>query len=227
MSNPEPQKSLLPESTYAPGDRSEADAFARKLFFISVGSAALPVLVAAGVMLQSGSALGPKPATSLAARRAPTPSLASTPTRTVAAKDTTPQSETPVVEPTPIRFTAYSTLADQVGQLQSLRAASDSLQGSELLRLALIPIPPTTSIREADLVTTEEPDTDSRPIVNATSHAKKIRAEIKTHPIAQHRHRPQKHTPPTLLARIGQSVKKGLIEAAKFPRQAMERRFWD
>jgi hypothetical protein len=108
-----------------------------------------------------------------------------------------------------------------------MQSGNDILQRNAPLSLALVSVPVTSSIHVADTVAVEEPNAQSRTPVAAASSAKKIRAEVHTHAIAHHRHRPQKHTPPSLLAKIGQSVKKGLMNVAKFPRQAMERRSWE
>jgi len=234
---------------------------ARQLFFISVGSSAVPVLVAAGIMLQGEHGLPSKTAqktsarsiVALAAKPNATPGSvtnADAPRERLAVTDTAPpptpmspaasevKEDSAVVQshdPAPsgelsqIRPQPFANPADVVGRLQTMQSGSDILQRDNLVSLALVPIPATSAVREsdADAVAVEERGAEPSATAVTASQAKKIHAEIKPHSIAHHRYRPQKHAPPSLLAKIGQSVKKGLMNVAKFPRQAMERRSWD
>jgi hypothetical protein len=47
--------------------------------------------------------------------------------------------------------------------------------------------------------------------------------------VAHHRHRPKKHTPEPMLAKIGRSITDGLkkAEAVIFPRPGKDRKVWD
>ncbi len=252
-----------PESTYLSGGNPAANREARQLFFISVGSSAVPVLVAAVIMLQGGHGLSSKTVSAPFAQKAPVraiaplaaephaapgsakvpappepfadhtaaprPALISSSTLPVKEDSVTtalPHSAT-VAELSAIRSLPLANPADVVGRFQASQSGNDILQRSAPLSLALVSVPVTSSIHGADAVAVEEPNAESRTTGVAASPAKKIHAETHAHPIAHHRHRPQKHAPPSLLAKIGQSVKKGLLNVAKFPRQAMERRSWD
>lgn len=248
-----------PESTYVPGGSPTANRLARQLFLISVGTSAVPVLVAAGIMLQNGHGLPSKTTRKTSARSIVPPAAkpnatsgsipnADAPRGTFAVNDTAPHpapissSALPVKEDSPamqshdsapgtelsqIRPQPFANSADVVGRLQTLQSGSDILQRDALLSLALVPIPATSAIHEADAVAAGERSAEPSATATTASQAKKIRAEIKPRTVAHHRYRPQTHAPPSLLAKIGQSVKKGLINVAKFPRQAMERRSWD
>jgi hypothetical protein len=133
----------------------------------------------------------------------------------------------PVAELSSPPVQPFAEPANVVERIQTLQSGDDVLQRSAPLSLALVSVPTTSSINGADAVAVEEPSAESRTTVAAAIPAKKIRSEGHAHAIAHHRHRPQRHTPPSLLAKIGQSVKKGLLNVTKFPRQAMERRSWD
>ncbi len=115
----------------------------------------------------------------------------------------------------------------EIARSQSPRGETDILQRENLVRLAVISVPTSPGIPDTASPTVEERSTADRPAAMTATQAKKIRAEIKTHTIARHHHRSQKHVPPSLLAKIGQSVKKGLIQAAKFPQQAMAGHLWE
>jgi hypothetical protein len=120
-----------------------------------------------------------------------------------------------------------ATFDAEIARGQAPRGETDILQRENLVRLAVISVPTSPGIPDTQSAAVEERSVaDHAPAMTATQ-AKKIRAEIKTHATARHRHRPQKHVPPSLLAKIGQSVKKGLIQAAKFPQQAMAGHLWD
>lgn len=264
MSNSHTETPLSPESTYVPAGNPAASKLARQLFFISVGSSAAPVLVAAIIMVQGGHGLPSKTASAPSAQKATARSIAPLATQPHAApgsmakvpapreistdnaaapvpalisSTTLPVKENPAATALPdsapvadlssIRSQPFSNPADVLGQIQTSQSGNNILQRNAPLSLALVSVPLTSSIHGADAVAVEAPSAESRTTVVAASPAKKIRAETHTHAIAHYRHRPQKHAPPSLLAKIGQSVKKGLMNVAKFPRQAMERRSWD
>jgi hypothetical protein len=207
--------------------------FSRQLFLISVGSAAVPVFVAAAIMLQSGHGLVSKAAPSLSAQSASTHSPVAPVARVNAShtREAAPQPASGLPSASPAgpsaeeasqissgRFPGMSDVADS---LQNVQVKSDLFQQGDLLHLAMIPIPETSTIHD----TVEPRGAESLTATSSASQAKKIRAESKGRPFARHHYRSQKHQPPSLLAKIGESVKKGLVNIAKLPKQAMEGRF--
>lgn len=143
-------------------------------------------------------------------------------TATTASAHSAPVTEFPHLHSQPL-----ANSADVIGRIQAQESGSGILQRNAPLSLPLVSIPETSPIRGTQAVAVEEPSGEPRTTASTSNSAKKNRTEVHTRAIAHHRHRPQKHLPPSLLAKIGQSVKKGLMNIAKFPRQAMERRSWD
>jgi hypothetical protein len=94
----------------------------------------------------------------------------------------------------------------------------------DLLLAESTPALPATD--EAD-VAAEETSTGSHASIVVASLAKNHPVEIKGHAIAHHRHRPRKHGPPSMLAKIGRSVKEAWTSVLTFPRTAKERLSWD
>ena len=227
MTNLDTEHSLSPDNTYVPVVSPQPDTFSRQLFLISVGSAAVPVLVAAVIMLENGHGLISKAAPSLSAHQASAHSL-------VARADTAPQPVAAVLSTAPVAASTdgasqisserFSGMADVASSLHSVQAKSDLFQQSDMLRLALIQIPQTSSVHAADADAVESHDVESFAAAPSASQTKKIRVVGKSRPLARHHYRSQKHQQPNLLAKIGASVKKGLTQIANFPKQAMEGR---
>lgn len=230
MSNLAATQSTSPGCTYGPEANPQLSAFARRVFFLSVGSAAVPVIFAAGIMLQSGQGLPSKH--SLAKSAGPATAL---PLAPVAAHNPAPQ---PPRSPSLESLGNAAPVGDGISRIpaqplarfdaeiargQYPREESDIFHRDSLVRLAVISVPTSPGIPDTNATAVEE---RSAPVVTATQ-VKKIRAELKTNTIARHRYRPQRHAPPSLLAKIGESVKKGLIQAAKFPREAMAGHHWE
>lgn len=238
MSNFDPEQPCFPGNTYVPVKDPQLKVLSRQLFLISVGSAAVPVLVAAVIMLRNEHGFVSKAAPSLSARsssphlvvaRGEAPhtsgalakSDAATRLASMVVSDS-PMGEEATASPSrTISSERFPGMPDVASSLQGLQAKSDLFQQSDMLRLALIPVPETSSIQEAATDAAESRGADT---LTAASQPKKIRAESKARPLARHHYRSQKHQPPNLLAKIGQSVKNGLTQLAKFPRQAMEGR---
>jgi hypothetical protein len=242
MSNLDAAQSSSPESAYGPRGNPQLNAFARRIFFLSVGSAAVPVLFAAGIMLQGGHGLSskrsqPKPAAhetrgALANANAPaaTPTAHNPPPQSVSYSTFDSRGEAPPVAATGTSRAAaqpLSALDAEITRGQATREESDIFQRENLVQLAVISVPTSPGIPDTNSTAPEEQSPANGATAITATQAKKIRAETKVHTVAHHRHRSQRQAPPSLLAKIGQSVKKGLIEAAKFPREAMSGHLWE
>jgi hypothetical protein len=227
MSNFDLAQSPSRESTYGPRGNPQLNAFARRIFFLSVGSAAAPVIIAAGIMLHSGQGLPSKRL--LAKSRSPEAmrSVAPLAMQESEPASTTSSSRVAADRTSQIPSPPLAGFDAEIARRQSPPEDSDIFQQEKLVRLTVVSVPTNPGIPDTNSAVAEERSAADRTAPMAAGQTKKSRAEVKTHTIARHHRRPQKHTPPSLLAKIGQSVKKGLMEAAKFPREAMAGHRWE
>ncbi|EDY16327.1 serine/threonine protein kinase [Chthoniobacter flavus Ellin428] len=120
-------------------------------------------------------------------------------------------------------------------RLESQPPGAEIYEGDVLLGITPVslPMPPG---RHAFVAITDDNKIASRTVDMAADQTKDIQFEMKEapdartgHEIAHHHHRLRKHAEPTMLARIGRSIKETLIktEALILPRPGKDRRLWD
>jgi serine/threonine protein kinase len=120
-------------------------------------------------------------------------------------------------------------------RIESQPSGAEVYEGDVLLGITpvSIPFPPG---RHTFVAITDDNRTASRTLDLAADQTKDLQFDIKDaantrtgHEIAHRRHRPRKHTEPTMLARIGHSLKEALIktEALIIPHPSKDRRLWD
>jgi hypothetical protein len=177
-----------------------------------MSTAVAPVLFAAGIMLQAPHPASPYSAVANSTRQNAIPPAAkagvvraSPPSRGIAAND------------------------DGIVRLQILPPARDILERDTLLNLAPNQNPMRLSVTGQGLeaTTAAVSGPDSHPAAISPSPAKESHGEIRTHTVAHHRHRPQRHAPPSLFAKIGHSVKEVFMSAMNIPHNGKEHRLWN
>jgi hypothetical protein len=108
-------------------------------------------------------------------------------------------------------------------------------EGNVFLGIAPVSIP-TSPGRHVFVAAVEGDKTVSRTVDMAADQTKDIRFDVKAitpsrtgREVARRRHRPKKHAEEPMLAKIGRSIKEGLIkaEAVMFPHPGKDRRLWD
>lgn len=120
-------------------------------------------------------------------------------------------------------------------RIESQPPGAEIYEGDVFLGIApvSIPIPPGRHVFVAAMAGNR---TVSRTVDMAADQTKEIQFESKAisasrtgREIARHRHRPKRHAPEPMLAKLGRSIKEGLIkaEAAIFPHPGKDRRLWD
>jgi hypothetical protein len=245
-----------PKITNHPGENPRLNPLARKLFLVSMGTAAAPVIIAAAIMLHARTGLSPKSSPALSAQRATArpivPRVDVENAGAVAAKEKPTDGALVVVDGNSLTpqdsfsnlhlrehrveirlpgFGNFRILSDQpagvnFGLVRLERQPSAGIIfGSDILLSATsTPMPPVS--RAPDAVVNER-DAAAHTAVAPTHPTRGGRVEIRGHAVVHHRHRPKKHAPPSMLAKIGRSVKEALTSVLAFPRTAKERLSWD
>lgn len=228
MSNPEAEPSNSPESTYLMVSNPQRRVLSRKLFFLSVGTAAAPVFVAAGIILQAQHAALRHSTSAMTARRTNAPAI----TPAVEARpgagqmdDTSTKTTTSggefaaaarVPKPGPL---SVASLNYEITHFQSTPPENNILEHETLVSLTPAWVPQSLASQTSTPLVIDDSRTDSHTGTTPANRGKRMRAEIKTHTIAHHRRRPQKPGPTELFAKVGRSVKKALIHAVTFARE--------
>jgi len=120
-------------------------------------------------------------------------------------------------------------------RIESQPSGAEIYEGDVFLGIAPVTIP-TPPGRHVFVAVMDENKTVSRTVDMAADQTKDIRFELKSNSpsradreVAHRRHRPKRHAPEPMLAKIGRSIKEGLMkaEAVMFPRPGKDRRLWD
>ncbi len=222
MSNPEAEPPNSPESTSLAVSHPQHSPLSRKLFFLSMGTAATPVFVAAGIMLQTQHAALRHSSSAIPGPRMNPPAAEAQPgagridDASMKATSSSTKFAAAARDPQPARLSVAS-LDYRTVHLQSPPLESNIFERETLLSLISSRVPDSLADQTFASAAVAESSDDSRTASTPAGQGKKVRVEFKTHAIAHHRHRPQKPEP-TLLARIGRSVKKALVHAVTFAR---------
>lgn len=133
------------------------------------------------------------------------------------------------------RTTLMRDLPHGTARIESQPPGAEIYEGDVFLGIAPVSIP-TPPGRHVFVAVMDENKTVSRAVDMVADQTKDIRFDLKTtspsrtgREIAHHRHRPRRHTPEPMLAKIGRSIKEGFIkaEAVIFPRPGKDGRLWD
>ena len=101
----------------------------------------------------------------------------------------------------PFAISRYGTM-----RLPSLPPDRDLFAREILLSAAWDSIPTLSANHNPEAVLAETQNINAHAAIIAASEANRIHGRIKAHLVAHHRHRPQKHGPVALLAKLGRSV---------------------